>query len=106
MKKVLLVGGLCLFLAACNAGAFLNAVRQGAIKACQFDPAPAMIEAIIKATTGLDVTSVVGYVCGAVRALPTAQLALRRGAVIAGAPSFILNGHRILLQGQFVPRLQ
>jgi hypothetical protein len=102
MRKVLLVAALALGLAACNAGAFLQAVRNGAIQACHFDPAPSMIEAIIKATTGLDVTAIVGYVCKAVESLPTSRFAARRGASIAGAPSFVLNGHRILLQGTFV----
>jgi hypothetical protein len=61
-----------------------------------------MIEAIVRATSGLDVTTIVGYVCRAVDALPTARLATRRGAIIAGAPSFVLNGKRILVQGNFV----
>jgi hypothetical protein len=102
MRKVLLVAALALGLAACNAGAFLTAVRQGTIQACHFDPAISMIEAIIKATSGLDVASVVGFICRAADSLPTARLATRRGAIIAGAPSFVLNGHRILLQGSFV----
>lgn len=102
MRKVLLVAALALGLAACNAGAFLQAVRDKAIQTCNFDPAPAMIEAIIKATTGLDVTTIVGYVCKAVNSLPTSRFAARRGASVVGAPSFVLNGHRILLQGNFI----
>jgi hypothetical protein len=102
MRKIFLVALLAVGLAACNASAFLTQVRQDAIAACHFDPAPSMVEAIIKATSGLDVTTIVGYVCRAVDALPTARPAARRGAIIAGAPSFVLNGKRILVQGTFV----
>jgi hypothetical protein len=102
MRKIFFIAVLAVGLAACNTGAFLTQVRQGAIKACHFDPAVSMIEAIIKATSGLDVTTIVGYVCRSVEALPTARLAARRGAIIAGAPSFVLNGKRILVQGNFV----
>jgi hypothetical protein len=67
MRKIFFVAVLAVGLAACNAGAFLTQVRQGAIKACHFDPATSMIEAIIKATSGLDVTTIVGYVCRLLR---------------------------------------
>jgi hypothetical protein len=102
MKRLLAVGVLALALAGCNAGAFIRDVQQGAVRLCGFQPAPTMIEAIIKAISGLDVSSVVNYVCQAVNAAPTARFAARRGASIAGAPSFILNGKRILIQGTFV----
>jgi hypothetical protein len=102
MKKLALVAALALGLAACNAGAFIQAVQQNAQAACGFKPAISMIEAVIKAVTGADVASVVSYICQAADASRTARLANRRGAIIAGAPSFTLNGHRILIQGEFV----
>jgi hypothetical protein len=101
MKKVAAVLVVALFLAGCNATAFIQAVRQGAVQACHFDPAITMIEAIAKAVVGIDVGGAVTYICQAANSLPTAKLATRRGS-IAGAPSFVLNGHRILLQGEFV----
>jgi hypothetical protein len=101
MKKVALVLAVSLLLAGCNAKAFIEAVKKNAIKTCHFDPAITMIEAITKAVVGIDVGGAVTYICQAANSLPTAKLATRRGS-IAGAPSFVLNGHRILLQGEFV----
>jgi hypothetical protein len=101
MKKVAAVLAVALLLAGCNANAFIQSVRKGAIQLCGFDPAITMIEAIAKAVVGIDVGGAVTYVCQAATSLPTAKLATRRGS-IAGAPSFVLNGHRILLQGEFV----
>lgn len=102
MKKLLVVGVVALFLAGCNAGAFIQAVQKKAIQVCHFNPAVSMIDAIVQAVAGIDVGGVVALVCRAVDTLPTARLATRRGALITGVPSFVVNGKQILLQGEFV----
>src|SRR4051812_8835305 len=102
MKKILAVGVVALFLTGCKVNAFLQEVRQKTIELCNFDPAPSMVSAIVQAVVGIDVGGAVTLICKAANSLPTARLAARRGALIAGAPSFVVNGKQILLQGAFV----
>lgn len=99
MKHLLAVPVIALGLAACNPADVIQQVQADAKLACGFIPAAAMIVQIFEAGIGQSAEQIADAICRGVNTLPTARLA-RRG--VAGAPSFVLNGKRILVQGHFV----
>lgn len=99
MKKLLLTIPLALGLTACNPLDVIQKIRADAIAICGFDPAFSMIEAAIRAAIGAPPGEIADAICKGVSPLQAARLA-RRG--VAGAPSIIINGQRILVQGHFV----
>ena len=98
MKKLILILPLALGLAACNPADVIKQVQADAKLACGFVPAASMIVAIFNAGVGQSAEQIASLICQGVNNLPTARAA-RRGVV--GAPSIVVNGQRILVQGHF-----